>query len=275
MIVMKFGGTSVQDAESIDYVAAIVRERLQLEIFPSPKLRPITRQVSGHDFSRAVQPENILGFSPCKKNRFNFTALRLRSLNRPAFLHASVAPWWVFSVQLFALASASAWANMFNPDNNRAPEARKSLAHPEARNAKPEGWVGHKMRSSPVGAAQENSAPRPGANKAASPTPCPPAIQVSGHEFTRAAQPQNIAGFSPCKKNSQGVKANSSIPFTARLKSCPDTCLSHGRQLVVAAQVPMIVIKFPASHSPSRNCPAFLRVSAPPRCQRSSRRVPS
>jgi len=28
MIVMKFGGTSVQDAEAIDRVAAIVRERL-------------------------------------------------------------------------------------------------------------------------------------------------------------------------------------------------------------------------------------------------------
>ena len=28
MIVMKFGGTSVQDAEAIDRVAAIVRERI-------------------------------------------------------------------------------------------------------------------------------------------------------------------------------------------------------------------------------------------------------
>jgi hypothetical protein len=97
MIVMKFGGTSVQGAQAIGRVAAIVREHLQLEIFPSPKLRPTTKQVSGHDFSRAVQPQNILGFSPCNKDRLDLAALRLRSLNRPALLRASAPPRWRFS----------------------------------------------------------------------------------------------------------------------------------------------------------------------------------
>src|SRR6478735_3632221 len=92
----------------------------------------------------------------------------------------------------------------------------------------------------------------------------PTTRQVSGHEFTRAVHPQNIAGFSPCENDFQGLKANSSMLFTARLKSCPDTCLSHGYQLVVAAQAPMIVIQVPAPHSPSRNRPVFLRASVSP-----------
>ena len=74
--------------------------------------------------------------------------------------------------------------NHFDPDDPPAPEARKSLAHPEASNAKPEGWVKQETRSSPVGAAQE----------------------------------------SPCPKKSQGLKAISFESRTARLKSCPDTC---------------------------------------------------
>jgi hypothetical protein len=65
MIVMKFGGTSVQDAQAIDRSAAIVRERLQLETLSSANFRPTTRQVSGHEFTRAVQPKKNLGFSPC------------------------------------------------------------------------------------------------------------------------------------------------------------------------------------------------------------------
>ena len=101
MIVMKFGGVSMQDAQAIDRATAIVPERL---------------------------PERS--------------------------------------------ATTSALANSLTPDNDPAPEARKSLAHPEASNrgpqhragfacwggnAKPEGWVGHKMRSSPVGATHESS----------------------------------------------------------------------------------------------------------------------
>jgi hypothetical protein len=119
MIVMKFGGTSVQDAQAIDRVAAIVRERLQLEIFLSPKFRPTTRQVSGHEFTRAAQPQNIAGFSPCEKDfqglkaksSMPFTA-RLKSCRDTcpdqgndlvlfssapptALLRVSVSPWWV------------------------------------------------------------------------------------------------------------------------------------------------------------------------------------
>src|SRR5689334_1751426 len=55
MIVMKFGGTLVQDAQAIDCAAAIVRERRQRKIFSSPKPRPTTRQVSGHEFTRAAK----------------------------------------------------------------------------------------------------------------------------------------------------------------------------------------------------------------------------
>src|SRR6478672_11178657 len=67
MIVMKLGGTSAQDAQTIDRIVAIVRERLQLEIFSSPKFRPTTRQVSGHEFTRAAKTKNISGFSPCQE----------------------------------------------------------------------------------------------------------------------------------------------------------------------------------------------------------------
>ena len=67
MIVMKLGGTSVQDAQTIGRVAVIVRERLQLEILSSANFHPTTRQVSGHAFTRAVQRTNISGFSPCSK----------------------------------------------------------------------------------------------------------------------------------------------------------------------------------------------------------------
>jgi hypothetical protein len=154
MIVMKFGGASVQDAQAIDRVAAIVRENL--EECPAP---------------------------------------------------------------------TSALANALAPDNDPAPQARKSLAHPEASNAKPEGWVGHRMKSSPVGATQESHAPCLTANKPLSPRVRPTTRQESGHEFTRAVQPQKDAGFSPCQKTPQGLKAKFFLPYTARLKSCPDTCL--------------------------------------------------
>jgi hypothetical protein len=121
MIVMKFGGTSVQDAQAIDRVAAIVRERRQRKIFSSPKLRPTTRQVSGHEFTRAVQPKKNLGFSPCDKTfhqglkakfflpdaarlkAYPDTCLAVRSkkvpskdIHHPVFLRASVPPWWIW-----------------------------------------------------------------------------------------------------------------------------------------------------------------------------------
>ena len=127
MIVMRFGGASVQDAQTIDRVAAIVRERLH---------------------ERSVK--------------------------------------------------MSALANKLSPDNNRAPEARKSLAHPEASNAKPEGWVGYKMRSSPVGAAPKEPVSRLTASLFPSPKLRATRRQVSGHEFTRAVKPLKKKGFSPC-----------------------------------------------------------------------------
>ena len=43
MIVMKFGSTSVQDAQAIDCVAAFVRER--------PTNMAAKKQVSGHEFA--------------------------------------------------------------------------------------------------------------------------------------------------------------------------------------------------------------------------------
>jgi hypothetical protein len=177
MIMMKFSGASVQDAQAIDRVAAIVRERL---------------------------PERS--------------------------------------------ARTSALANALTPNNGPAPEARKSLApgpptraifawrgggHPEASNAKPEGWVSQEMHLSPVGAAQGNSAPYPIANKVTSPTLCPPAIQVSGHDLSRAVNIQKNMGFSPGTKNFQGLKAISFRFRTARLKSCPDTCRSQGNNIVL------------------------------------------
>ena len=133
-------------------------------------------------------------------------------------------------------------ANWLSPDNSRAPGARKSLAHPEASNAKPEGWVGY------------FPSPKWHATR----------TQVSGHEFTRAVKTKNILGFSPCQTNPQGLKARVLLPRTARLKSCPDTCLSHGCRFVVAAQMPIIVIKSLAFHSRPNNHPAFLHASVSP-----------
>jgi hypothetical protein len=122
MIVMKLGGTSPQDAQAIDRVATVVPERLQLAISLSPKLRPTTRQVSGHDFSRAVNMQKNLGFSPCDKTPhqdlktkfFLPDTARLKSYpdtclgqgknlvlfsSAPltALLRASVPPWWGLS----------------------------------------------------------------------------------------------------------------------------------------------------------------------------------
>jgi hypothetical protein len=200
-------------------------------LFPS-RPQPTTKQVSGHDFAG--------GRPPC------------------------------------GLAQISTWANMLSPDNKRAPEARKSLAHPEASNAKPEGWVRHKTGVSPVGATQEG----PDAFRTANPLPSPklhpttkqahnviviePRDKYKGTTFSRAVRRLKILSFSPCLETPQGLKANHWRPYTARLKSCPDTCLSQGRQLVVAAHAPMIVIQFPAPHSPSGNRPALLRAPVPP-----------
>jgi hypothetical protein len=78
----------------------------------------------------------------------------------------------------------------------------------------------------------------------------PTTRQVSGHEFTRAVQPQKDAGFSPCSKP-QGLKAKLLEPHTARLKSCPDTCLA-GRWTPIFT---------PSCYLPL----ALLRLSAPPR----------
>ena len=217
-------------------------------LFGTSQWHPWTRQVSGHEFTRAVKIENILGFSPCKKDRLNFTVFRLRSPNHSALVRAFVSPWRVFSVHLFALASPSTWANTFSPDKNRAPEARNRLAHPEASNAKPEGWVRHTARSSPVGATQENA--HPTATLFPSPKLRPATRQVSGHEFTRAVQPQNIPGFSPCHKKPQGLKADYWKPPMARLKSCPDTCLAARSRKVPAKDIHLSV---------------FLRASASPR----------
>ncbi len=72
---------SVQDAQAIDRVAAIVCEHLAI--------MPAKKQVSGHEFTRAVQPKKNLGFRPCHK-----TPSRRSSL---AVLRASVSPWWMFS----------------------------------------------------------------------------------------------------------------------------------------------------------------------------------
>ena len=78
MIVMKFGGASVQDAQAIDRAAAIVRERLQRKIFSSPQFRPTTRQVSGHEFTRATK--NC--FSQTSRHP-ELPSMRTRSHQRP------------------------------------------------------------------------------------------------------------------------------------------------------------------------------------------------
>jgi hypothetical protein len=161
-------------------------------------------------------------------------------------------------------ARTSSFANALIPNNDPAPEARKSLApgpptraifawrgggHPEASNAKPEGWVGHKVQSSPVGATPKNSPPCLTDNLFPSSTLCPQKRQVSGHEFTRAVKTKKNSGFSPCSKF-QGLKAKFLVSHTARLKSCPDTCLGEKSKFLIN----------------SRLRPVFLRVSAPPRC---------
>ena len=83
------------------------------------KRHPGTRQVSGNDFSRAIDGRKTLGFSPCYKEPQGLKAkvllwrtARLKSfpdtclgqrndiaLNTSpiAFLRASVSPWWMFS----------------------------------------------------------------------------------------------------------------------------------------------------------------------------------
>jgi hypothetical protein len=134
MIVMKFGGTSVQDAQVIDRLAAIVRERLS---------------------------------------------------ERPA--------------------RTSALANSLTPDDDPAPEARKSLApgpptraifawrgggHPEASNEKSEGWVSQEMHLSPVGAAQGSPTAFRIATLLPSSTMPQKTRQLSGHDFSRAVQPK-------------------------------------------------------------------------------------
>jgi hypothetical protein len=73
--------------------------------------------------------------------------------------------------------------------------------------------------------------------------------QVSGHEFTRAVQPKKNLGFSPCRKTPQGLKAGVLLPQTARLKSCPDTCLAARSKKVLPQ---------------NKNCSAFLRASVSP-----------
>lgn len=75
--------------------------------------------------------------------------------------------------------------------------------------------------------------------------------QVSGHEFTRAAQPKKSLGFSPCQRKPQGLKANFLGTRPARMKSCPDTCLVIENKTIVLNTT---------SHL------AVLRVSASPRC---------
>src|SRR5579864_8586281 len=121
MIVMKFGGTAMQDEQAVDRFAALVHEYNCATIFPSPELCPITRQVSGHEFTRAVQPKRNLGFSPCHKTPQGLKAkllepqaARMKScpdtcrgqrngivlLTRKspsAVLRASVSPWWGLS----------------------------------------------------------------------------------------------------------------------------------------------------------------------------------
>jgi hypothetical protein len=197
MIVMKFGGTSMQDAQAIDRIAAIQREH--------PEEHP---------------------------------------------------------------ARTSALVNALAPANVPAPEARKSLAHPEASNAKPEGWVGRKMESSPVGATQQIILTCLTDNLFPSSTFHPKKRQVSGHEFTRATQPKKNLGFSPCQKTPQGLKARLLLPYTARLKSCPDTCLVRGwtPMFTRSCYLPLALLCLSA-HPRLRGgfaSKAFLRTSVPP-----------
>jgi len=105
---------SVQDAQAIDRVAAIVREH--------PAIMPAKKHVSGHEFTRAVKTKKNLGCSPFHKTPQGLKAkvllpqtARLKSCpdtchhqrNRIvlltnkfpiAFLRASVSPWWGLSL---------------------------------------------------------------------------------------------------------------------------------------------------------------------------------
>jgi hypothetical protein len=115
---------SLQDAQAIERVTAILREH--------PAIMPAKKQVSGHEFTRAVQPKRNLGFSPCRKTPQGLKAKLLLTntarlkpcpdtcfvrnkvvlfngalpgfFSAPprlrggfAFLRASVSPWCVFS----------------------------------------------------------------------------------------------------------------------------------------------------------------------------------
>ena len=212
MIVMKFGATSVQDAQAIDRVAAIV----------------------------------------CERRHENLTTI-------------------------------SALTIMLATGNDPAPEARSRLApgpptraifawrgggHPETSNAKPEGWVGHKIEPSPVGASQKIILPCLTDNLFPSSTFHPKKKQVSGHEFTRAVQQKKRLGFSPCKKTPRGLKAKLLESHTARLKSCPDTCLARVwmPMSTLSCYLPLALLHLSASPRLRGGfaAKAFLRASVPP-----------
>jgi hypothetical protein len=275
---MKLGGTSVQDAQAIDRVAAVVRERSQERSArtsalanaltpnndPAPEARkslapgPPTRAIfawrgGGHPEASNAKPEGWV------RHKIHLSPAVLRASVQDAQAIDCVAA-MIRERGDENLATISASTNMLAPGNDPAPKARSRLAHPEASNAKPEGWVKHKMRLSPVGATQEGPAPRLTANEILSSKFCPTTRQVSGHEFTRAVPAKKDLGFSPCTKEPQGLKTNFLRLTTARLRSCPDTCRGQGNHIVLFNSASPI---------------AFLRASAPPRCKRSSRRVPA
>jgi len=199
MTVMKFGRASVQDAQAIDRVAAMIRER---------------------------GDEN--------------------------------------------LATISASTNMLAPGNDPAPKARSRLAQPEASNAKPEGWVKHKMRLSPVGATQEGPAPRLTANEILSSKFCPTTRQVSGHEFTRATK--NC--FSQTNRHPELPSMRTR--FHQRPNRGEGPCVSSNSSRLPKQKVPRV-----CSQADESACSLttlgmtirFLRAYASPRCQSSSRRV--
>ncbi len=58
-----------------------------------------------------------------------------------------------------------------------------------------------------------------------------------GYEFTRAVKLQENLGFSPCRRKCQGLKARLLAPYTARVNSCPDTCLAPLQILLPRAMV--------------------------------------
>ncbi|HYX53910.1 MAG TPA: lysine-sensitive aspartokinase 3, partial [Candidatus Limnocylindrales bacterium] len=79
MIVMKFGGTSVQDAEAIDRVAAIVRERLpEKPVVVVSALAKITDQLLAMAAAAgAGQRDKALDLCAAARERHNQTALNL------------------------------------------------------------------------------------------------------------------------------------------------------------------------------------------------------